>query len=86
MVTGRNSWTPSNRGAAANRSPHKQKFGAALLALSWSSLRGYLADDWEQVEIVVELEAAFTVLASIGLLRHLLVGSWPWYTWWLSWS
>ena len=56
-------------------------FGAALLALSWSSLRGYLADDWEQVEIVVELEAAFTVLASIGLLRHLLVGSWPWYTW-----
>jgi len=55
--------------------------GAALLALSWSSIRGYMADSWDQVEIVVELEAAFTVLASVGLIRHLLVGSWPWYAW-----
>jgi hypothetical protein len=23
----------------------------------------------------------FTVLASLGLLRHLLGGSWPWYVW-----
>jgi len=56
-------------------------FGAALLAMAWSSVRGYLAEGWDQVEIVVELEAVFTVLASIGLLRHLLIGTWPWYTW-----
>lgn len=55
--------------------------GAALLAMAWSSLRGYLAEEWDQVQIIVELEAAFTVLASFGLLRHLLVGNWPWYTW-----
>ena len=55
--------------------------GAAMMALAWSSVRGYLAEEWDQVEIVVELEAAFTVLVSLGLLRHLLVGSWPWYAW-----
>jgi hypothetical protein len=55
--------------------------GAALLAMAWSSVRGYLAEEWDQVEIVVELEVAFTVLASFGLLRHLLIGTWPWYTW-----
>jgi hypothetical protein len=55
--------------------------GAALLAMAWSSLRGYLADSWDQVELLVEFETAFTVLAATGLIRHLLVGSWPWFPW-----
>lgn len=55
--------------------------GAALLAMAWSSLRGYLADSWEQVELLVELETTFTVLAATGMIRHLLVGSWPWFPW-----
>jgi hypothetical protein len=55
--------------------------GAAMLALGWGSIRGYRAASWEEVEILVEVETAFTVLAAVGLLRHLLVGSWPWYVW-----
>ena len=55
--------------------------GAALLALSWSSYRSYVANEWSKVYIVVELETIFTVLACVGLLRHLLVGSWPWFPW-----
>lgn len=46
--------------------------GAALLALGWSSFRGWQATEREQVQILVELEAVFTVLACVGLLRHLL--------------
>ncbi len=56
-------------------------FGAAMLALGWGSIRGYRAASWDEVEILVEVEAAFTFLAAVGLLRHLLVGSWPWYVW-----
>ena len=55
--------------------------GAALLALGWGSIRGYRAATWGEVEILVEVESAFTVLAAVGLLRHLLSGSWPWYVW-----
>ena len=55
--------------------------GAAMLALAWGSIRGYRANTWDEVEILVEVEAAFTVLAAVGLLRHLLVASWPWYVW-----
>ena len=46
--------------------------GAALLALAWSSFRGWQATERKQVQILVEMEAVFTVLASVGLLRHLL--------------
>lgn len=55
--------------------------GAAILALAWGSLRAYRAEEWSEVELLVEVEAAFTTLASVGLLRHLLVGSWPWVPW-----
>lgn len=55
--------------------------GAALLALGWGSVRGYRAATWDEVEILVEVETAFTVLATVGLLRHLLIASWPWYVW-----
>ena len=47
-------------------------FGAALLALAWSSFQGWRAREWGQVAILVQLEAVFTVLACVGLLRHLL--------------
>jgi hypothetical protein len=55
--------------------------GAAVLALGWSSFRSWRAANWSQVAVVVELEAAFTLLACAGLLRHLLVASYPWYVW-----
>ena len=55
--------------------------GAALLALAWGSLRGWQAAGQAQIAILLELEAVFCVLASIGMLRHLLVASYPWYAW-----
>jgi putative effector of murein hydrolase len=55
--------------------------GAALIALAWSSYRGWRAAERAQVAILIELEAVFCVLASLGMLRHLVMGSWPWYAW-----
>jgi hypothetical protein len=48
--------------------------GAALLALAWSSYRGWGASSYEQVSVLVEMEVIFTVFGSVGLLRHLLKG------------
>jgi hypothetical protein len=55
--------------------------GAAFLALGWSSFRGWRATEWAQVAILVELEAVFTVLGCVGLLRHLLFASYPLIVW-----
>jgi len=55
--------------------------GAVMLALAWGSFRGWRAREWAEVEILVELEVIFTVLACVGLLRHLLFGWWPWMPW-----
>jgi hypothetical protein len=55
--------------------------GAALLALAWGSYRGWRATERIQVAILVELQAAFCLLASAGMLRHLATAAWPWYVW-----
>jgi hypothetical protein len=55
--------------------------GAALLALAWSSFRGWQAADEAQMVILLELEAAFTVLGCVGLLRHLLTSRYPAMVW-----
>ena len=55
--------------------------GAAMLALAWSSVRGWRASGWAEVAILVEMEVIFTVLACVALLRHLLFGWWPWMPW-----
>jgi hypothetical protein len=55
--------------------------GAAFLALAWSSFRGWRALEWAQVAILVELEAVFTTLGCIGLLRHLLFSRYPLIVW-----
>jgi hypothetical protein len=56
-------------------------FGAALLALAWGSFRGWQATERAQVKTLLEIEAVFTVLGSIGLLRHLLIASYPAIVW-----
>jgi hypothetical protein len=56
-------------------------YGAALLGLGWGSYRGWRAAARSDVEILVQVEAVFTVLAVLGIVRHLLGGSWPWYVW-----
>jgi hypothetical protein len=55
--------------------------GAALLGLAWSSFRGARSTERGQVEILLEMEAAFTVLGCVGLLRHLLFANWPPMVW-----
>ena len=55
--------------------------GAALLALGWSSFRGWRATERRQVAILVEMEAVFTVLCCLGLLRHLLKANYPAMVW-----
>ncbi|MGD8462614.1 MAG: hypothetical protein PVI09_01985 [Anaerolineae bacterium] len=55
--------------------------GAALLALAWSSFQGWRAREWADVATLVQAEAVFTVLACVGLLRHLLFGRWPLMVW-----
>jgi hypothetical protein len=54
--------------------------GAALLALAWSSFRGWRAAERSQ-PVILEAEAAFTVLGCIALLRHLLSGPYPAMVW-----
>ena len=55
--------------------------GAAVLALAWSSFRGWRARERRDVAIIVQAEIAFTVLACIGLLRHLLFANYPLVPW-----
>ncbi len=55
--------------------------GAALVALAWGSFRGWQATERAQVKTVLEIEAVFTVLGSIGLLRHLLIAPYPAIVW-----
>ena len=66
--------------------------GAGVLALGWSSYRGWRAMDWDQVRIVVEAEVVFTVLAVIGMLRHIVgfarpfeiwINNWPFGVWFI---
>lgn len=51
--------------------------GAALLALGWGAFRAWKANQYREIAILVEVELIFAVLASIGLLRHLLIASYP---------
>jgi hypothetical protein len=42
--------------------------GAALLALAWSSLRGWRAENYSQVAILVQMEVVFCVLGVVGFI------------------
>ena len=55
--------------------------GAALLAFAWGSYRGWQAKERAQVSILLEMQAAFTVLGAVGVLRTLLTGNYLWYVW-----
>jgi hypothetical protein len=55
--------------------------GAAFLALAWGSFLGWRARERAQVAVLLQVEAAFTVLACVGLLRHLLFAHYPLMVW-----
>ena len=46
--------------------------GAALLALAWSSYRGWRAADRDKVVTLIEMEAIFCVLGCAGMLWQLV--------------
>jgi hypothetical protein len=52
--------------------------GAAMLALAWSSFRGWRAIEYQQVAILVELEVILTVTAVLAWARHLVEAYYPW--------
>lgn len=47
--------------------------GAAILAMGYSSVRAWLADSPQVAVVLIEMEAIFSIVAVLGLLRHLLV-------------
>jgi hypothetical protein len=55
--------------------------GAALIALAWSSFRGWRATETAQIANLVEMEVVFTVLSCAGLLRHLAFRHLPMMVW-----
>ena len=55
--------------------------GAALLAMAWSSFRGWQTDDRARVALILETEVVLDVLSCVGLLRHLLFGAYPVLPW-----
>ena len=57
--------------------------GAALIALAWSTFRGWGASSYEQVSFLVEIEVIFTVFGSAGMLCHLLKAWYPGYVWFM---
>jgi hypothetical protein len=42
--------------------------GVALIALALSSIQGYRAKHWDQVELLVQLEAVFCVLGTVSMI------------------
>ena len=55
--------------------------GAALIALAWSSFRGWRATETAQIANLVEMEVVFTVISCAGLLRHLVFRHLPMMVW-----
>ena len=66
-------WTPVDPALA-------RLWGAALIALGMASYLGYHATRWEEVRITVEMDAGFTIFATVGALYAAFVGG-PAFLW-----
>jgi O-antigen/teichoic acid export membrane protein len=55
--------------------------GAALIGLAWACLRAVQPAHQEKARLLVEINAVFCSLATIGLLRHLLFAWYPLMVW-----
>ena len=58
-----------------------QLYGAALLALSASSLLAYRASSWAEVRIVVQMEIVYTMLGALISLYAALITGAPAFIW-----
>jgi hypothetical protein len=65
--------------------PHISRIlGAALLAMAWLAWRMVRTTDKDLVSTGTEVFFILTFLSSVGLLRHLLVASYPLVVWILT--
>lgn len=55
--------------------------GAALLALTWAAYQGWRTRNREIISLVIELGVIFSVLATLGVARHLLAANYPLIVW-----
>jgi hypothetical protein len=55
--------------------------GGAFLALAWGDFRAWRGLTWSEVTVFVEVQLVFSLLASVGLLRHLLKSGFPVQPW-----
>ena len=55
--------------------------GAAMLVFAMSSWLAYKAIGWEEVKIVVQMEIAWTILATLVLLWGLIFAGLPTFAW-----
>jgi hypothetical protein len=55
--------------------------GAALIAMAWSSYGGFRAKTYDEVKILVQMQAVFCSLGALGFLRHLVVARFPMEVW-----
>jgi hypothetical protein len=49
--------------------------GAALLAMSWTSIYGFRAANRAQAAVLIQMQAIFCGLGALGILRHLINGA-----------
>lgn len=55
--------------------------GAALMAFAWGGVRVWRGASEPEAKLLLQMELVFDGLGAIGILRHLVVASWPWYIW-----
>jgi hypothetical protein len=55
--------------------------GAALLAMSWGDLSVWRGGGKAEAGLWAQVHLAFTALAAVGVLRHLVAGHWPVIVW-----
>ena len=55
--------------------------GSALLALAWGAFSAARSKNTELARGLVQVNAAFCVLAAFGMLRNMLGAWWPFMTW-----
>lgn len=58
-------------------------FGAALLGMMWGCWRVVRSREVKTATTLAEIFFVFTILGSVGLLRHLLIAYYPFMVWFL---
>jgi hypothetical protein len=55
--------------------------GAALLAMAWTCVVGFMAKQRSEVKVLIQMQLIFCGLGAVGFLRHLIGFSYPVIVW-----